>query len=147
MHKLELDDAAAVRDLIEMCKIGILDEKTRSSTIDLIIKAKRLGTMDVPLDILDIGWKHETTPIPFTELPKLLAKLVAGDGKVDQIDGTVVTSSESTKSVDGSSTKALGTCPVKQELPRVIVSTVKTLQHNVQQLTWLGIPLFKALFV
>ena len=132
MHKLELNDAAAVSDLIEMCKTGILDEKTRSSTIDLIIKAKRFGAMDVPLDVLDIGWKHETTPIPLEALPKVLAKLVAGDGNVDQIDGTVVTSSESTKSVDESSSKALGTCPVKQELPRLIVSTVKTLQRKVQ---------------
>ena len=135
MHQLELNDAAAVRDLIEMCKTGILDENTRSSTIDLIIKAKRFGTMDVPLDILDVGWKDDTTPLLLTELPELLAKLVARDGKIDQIDGTVVTSSESAESADGSSTKALGTCPVKQELPRVIVSTVKTLQHNEQQLT------------
>ena len=135
VHKLELNDAATVRDLIEMCKTGILDENTRLSTVDLIIKAKRFGTMDVPLDILDVGWKDETTPIPLTELPELLAKLVAGDGKVDQIDGTFVTSNESMESVDGSSTKALGTCSVKQELPRIIVSTVKTLQHNEQQLT------------
>ena len=135
MHKLELNDAAAVRDLIEMCKTGISDENTRSSTIDLIIKAKRSGTMDVPLDILAVGWKDETTPILLTELPELLAKVVAGGGKVDQIDGTVVTSSESAESVDGSDAKALETCPAKQELPRVIVSTVKTLQHNEQQLT------------
>ena len=132
MHKLELNDAAAVRDLIEMCKTEILDENTRSSTIDLIIKAKRFGTMDVPLDILDVGWKDETTPILLTELPALLAKLVAGGGKVDQVDGTVVFSSESAESVDGSSKKPLGTCPVNQELPRIIVSTVKTLQHNEQ---------------
>ena len=135
MHKLELNDAATVRDLVEMCKSGILDENTQSSTIDLIIKAKRFGTMDVPLDILDVSWKDETTPILLTELPELLAKLVAGGGKVDQIDGTVETSSESLESVDGSSTKALGTYSVKQELPRIIVSTVKTLQHNEQQLT------------
>ena len=118
-----------------MCKSGILDENTRSSTIDMIIKAKRFGTMDVPLDILDVGWKDETTPILLTELPELLAKLVAGGGKVGQIDGTVVTSSESMESVDGSSTKGLGAYVVKQELPRIIVSTVKTLQHNEQQLT------------
>ena len=130
MHKLELNDAATVRDLIQMCKTRILDENTRSSTIELIIKAKKIGTMDVPLDILDVGRKDETTHILLSELPELLAKLVAGGGKVDQIDGTIATSSESAESVNGSSTKGLGMCPVKQELPRLIVSAVKSSDSN-----------------
>ncbi|KAM0806338.1 beta-lactamase-like protein, partial [Usnea florida] len=103
VHKLELNDAATVRDLIEMCKTRILDDNTRSSTIELIIKAQKFGMMDVPLDILDVGRKDETTQILLSELPELLAKLVAGGGKSFQESLSVPSSHSNTNTTNNNS--------------------------------------------
>lgn len=121
MHELEIDDATAVEDLIESCKTEIGDQETRSKTIDLIIKAKKTQRTAVLLGDLGLEMNHKT--IPLAELPKLLAKLLVGDGEVSQIQERIETSS---MSVVRDSAKTLETCPVRQELPRIIVSTSKT---------------------
>ena len=121
VHELELDDATAVEELIELCKTEIKDQGTRSKTIDLIIKAKKTQKTAVLLG--DLGFNMKQKTITCAELPKLLAKLVVGDGKFSQIDERAETSSRSELGVRA---KTVETCPVRQELPRSIVSDFKT---------------------
>lgn len=118
MHELELNDAAAVGNLIELCTKDILDPETRSNTIDLIIEAKKTQKKVVFLNTLDLDGSHET--IPLAKLPKLLAKLAVGDGEISQIDERAGASSSGR-----GRGKTLETSPVRQELPESIVSAVK----------------------
>lgn len=116
VHELELNDATAVGALIELCTKEILDQKTRSNTIDLIIKAKNTQKMVVSLDTLDFNGNLETMPL--AELSKLLAKLVAvEDGATSLIDERVETPS---RCVGRGRAKTLQTSSVRQELPRSI---------------------------
>ena len=125
MHELELDDATAVEGLIELCIKEIEDQETRSKTIDLIHRAKETQKMVVSLDTLGLGGNHEK--IPLAELPKLLAKLVVGDAEVSQIDDRIETSS---RGVSRGRAETLQTCPVRQELPRSIVSALEILNKT-----------------
>lgn len=128
MHELELNDATAVGALIELCTKEILDQKTRSNTIDLIIKAKNTQKMVVSLDTLDFNGNLEKMPL--AELSKLLAKLVAvEDGATSLIDKRVEIPS---KGVGRGRAKTLQTSFVRQELPRSIVSGVKTLDKYIR---------------
>lgn len=111
MHELELNDATAVGNLIEICTKEIMDQESRSNIIDVIIKAKNTQKMDVSLDTLNVERKQETIPIPLAKLPKLLAKPVTGDGET--------------------SSRGAGRVRAKLlETPRIIVSAAKTLQKR-----------------
>ena len=121
-HELELEDATAVQDLIESCKKEIEDQETRSKTIDLILTAKKTQKTAILLGDLGLLNMNRQT-IPLADLPKLLAKLIGGDGEVGHIDERLETSSRS--AITGR-TKTLETSLVRQELPRSIVSTFKT---------------------
>lgn len=129
MHELELNDAAAVEKLIELCTKGISDQEIRSKTIDLIIKAKKTQNMVVSLDTLGLDGSRET--IPLAELAKLLAKLVAADCRVSQINERVATSCRSGGS---GRVKTSETCSVRQQLPRNIVRTFKTIKETYNDL-------------
>ena len=122
VHELELDDATDVKDLIESCKKEIEDRETRSKTIDLILTAKKTQNTGVLLgDLSLLNMNHQT--IPSADLPKLLAKLVVGDGEAGHTDERVETSS---RSAITAKSKTLETSLVRQELPSSIVSTFKT---------------------
>ena len=121
VHELELDDATAVEDLIEWCRTEIGDQETRSKTIDLMIKAKK--TQGTAVQLGDLGLEMNQKTIPLAELPKLLAKLLVGDGEISQIEERVEISG---RSVVRGSAMTLETCLVGQELPRIIVSTFKS---------------------
>ena len=121
VHELELDDATAVKKLIELCTKEILDPETRSNTINLIVKAKNTQKMFVPLDTFSLEGKLET--IPLAELPRFLAELVVRDGEVRQTDERVEILS---RGGGAGRPKRLRTRAVRQELPRNIVCAVKT---------------------
>ena len=117
MHELSLNDVAAVENLIDLCTKGIPNQETRSKAIDLIYRAKKNQKIVVPLDTLDLDENKEAIP-----LAKLLAKLAVEDGEVSQIEEI---SEASNRSVGRGVAKALGTCAVRQETPRIIVSAVQ----------------------
>ncbi len=125
MHELELDDATAVEGLIELCTNKIEDRETRLKTIDLITRAKETQKMVVSLGSLDLGVNHETIPLP--ELPKLLAKLLIGNGGASQIGERIETSSRCVSRVRA---ETGDTCPVGQALPRSIVSAVVAIKKH-----------------
>lgn len=115
LHELELNDVTAVEELIKFCTKEIKDQETLSKSIDLINRATKTEKMVVSFGTLHLDGKHES--IPLAELPNLLAKLAVGDGEVGQIDERVETSSNG---VGWGRTKAVETCPVRQELPNSI---------------------------
>ena len=117
MHELSLNDVAAVENLIDLCTKGIPNQETRSKAIDLIYRAKKNQKIVVPLDTLHLDETVETIP-----LTKLLAKLAVEDGEVSQIEEI---SEAASRSVGMGMAKALGTCDVRQETPRIIVSAVQ----------------------
>lgn len=110
-----------MEELIKFCTKEIKDQETLSKSIDLINRATKTEKMVVSFGTLHLDGKHES--IPLAELPNLLAKLAVGDGEVGQIDERVETSSNG---VGWGRTKAVETCPVRQELPNSIVSVAKT---------------------
>lgn len=121
MHELELNDALAVEKLIELCTKAIPDQEARTNLIGLIKKAKTTQKMLVSLDISEFDENHEL--IPSTELAKLLAKLVVGEGDFSHIDERVKASS---RCMDSIGARTLGTSSVGQTLPRNIVSVFQT---------------------
>ena len=120
MHELALNDTATIEKLIEICTKGIIELEARSTVIGLINRAKTAQKMVVPLDILKLD-KNKAT-IPLAELAKLLAKMVVQESEVSQIEET---SEPSSRCAGTGEPKALGTCAVRQELPRSIVSSVQ----------------------
>lgn len=96
--------------------------------------------MVVSLDSLDLDGSHET--ISLAKFAKFLVKLVVGNGEVRHTDEKVETSSSGM-----GREKTLETYPVRQGLPRSIVSAIETLNKKVRQLTCVGISILEALFI
>ena len=120
MHELNLNDAAAVDSLIELCGSEVPDQQTRSKTIHLINKAKKTQKMINSRRTLDVDENHET--IPMAELAKHLTRLVNRDGEVSEFNERVEASSIW---VVRGTPKVAGTGPVAQDHPRNVVRAVR----------------------
>ena len=142
MREFELNDDDAVGNLIELCTKGIPDPETRSNTVNLINEAKKTQKVVVPMDKHYLDGNVRT--LPLAELANVLAKFVDRNEKVGKMDERVDNSS---KYVGRERAMAPEMCSVKQKLPRSIVSAVQTLNKPYKKLNFVGISIFKALFI